>query len=143
MDGSTFDSVISWILRAFSLEYGSPQFIYGVLAVCGSITRFLWDCLRGVGIFKIRTLVVYILLGFFCGNLVLSFLPDNFKSTAGLMMLAGFVVRELLHTLQHHGTWLLMKTMKINPTEKPEKLDTATTMYDCGKKKSDNKKSDS
>lgn len=99
----------------------SPHILYGALAACGSVTRFLWDCLRGISVLALTTFLAYIIFGFFSGNLVYAFLPRDFEWTDGVVLLAGFVIKELLNSLQHHGAGLLMRTLKIHPPDKDNK----------------------
>lgn len=92
--------------------------VFGVVASCGATTRYLWDCLRGVSKFSIIGFMLYVFFGFFVGNLVGAFMPTNYEYRDGVLLLSGFVVKEIFELLQRRGAGGLSRFLKVDDTKK-------------------------
>lgn len=90
--------------------------VYGVVASSGATTRYLWDCLRGAGSFRLLGLLSYIVFGFFIGNLVGSFMTPTYEYRDGALLLSGFVVKELFEIIQKHGAGGVARLLRIDTT---------------------------
>tara|TARA_Y100000031_G_C8231879_1_gene391301 strand:- start:1958 stop:2308 length:351 start_codon:yes stop_codon:yes gene_type:complete len=108
------DLLLSSILAEFPIV---RYLVLGVIASCGAITRYLWDCLRGVSKFSIIGFLLYVIFGFFVGNLVGSFMPEEYAYRDGVLLLSGFVVKEIFELLQRKGAGGIAKFLKLDDTK--------------------------
>ena len=83
--------------------------VFGALSSCGALIRYLWDGMRGASGFTISGLLLYLVFGFFVGNLIgpyVSMAAAYFGITAdqqgfrdSLLLACGFAVREILEVV--------------------------------------------
>lgn len=88
--------------------------IFGAVAASGAVTRFLWDCLREVSQFHVKELCLYFIFGVFMGNLVGSFIGIDHEYRDGLLLLSGFVVKELLEALDRYGGSTIARFLRVD-----------------------------
>lgn len=78
----------------------------GFISAFGALVNLLYQYSKGKAISFSLTLVTLI-IGFFCGNLVGSFLPMDFEYRDGLLMIAGFGCYPLLDMLENNMNKIL------------------------------------
>lgn len=87
---------------------------FGIVAASGAIVRYLWDCLREVTTFSLKGILLYVIFGVFIGNFVGSFLRIDHEYRDGLLLLSGFVVKELLGVLYRYGGSTITKFLRVD-----------------------------
>ncbi len=97
--------------------------VYGFIATCGAVTRYLWDCLRDVSEFSFARFLAFIVLGIFIGNLVGNFLPKDYGHRDGVLLLTGFIVKELLEIIESKGAAGVMKFLRLAPVNEKKEDD--------------------
>lgn len=75
--------------------------VTGLISAFGALANLLYQHTKGKEISVAYTLIT-ILIGFFAGNLVGSFLPSEFEYRDGLLMVAGFGCYPLLDLLEYN-----------------------------------------
>ncbi|BAU39964.1 hypothetical protein [Ralstonia phage RSP15] len=72
----------------------------GLLSTFGGISAYLYTTFRKGESFKFTGFVINVVLAFFLGNVVGSFLPQTFEYRDGILMIAGFSTWPLLGIME-------------------------------------------
>jgi hypothetical protein len=80
----------------------------GILGLFGALANVLYNSLKGRKV-KVSYITFMLIIGFFVGNLVGSFIPLDFSYRDGFIMIAGFGCYNILNALEDKVVGLIMK----------------------------------
>lgn len=85
----------------------------GILATAGGVANYLHAVyIKRQKEFSVVMFVMNILLAFFVGNLVGSFLEQSYRYRDGIIMMAGYCTFPILSIIDTHGRLLIKKLIK-------------------------------
>ena len=87
-------------MNYFNLDEIKPFLITGILGLFGSLVHVLYQHVKGIKKISFIYAVISLIIGFFVGNLVGSFIPETFEYRDGILMMAGFGCYPVLNAIE-------------------------------------------
>lgn len=85
----------------------------GLYGTFGAVVHYLYELVKdGNQKFSFRRFFLNGVLGFFIGQLVGGFLPGDFAYRDGTLLLAGFLVYQLLDLIERKGLETLLNNLR-------------------------------
>lgn len=84
--------------------------VTGGYGAFGSIVHYLYEIVRDdAKSFSMPMFIVNLIFGFFIGQVIGSFIPDNFAYRDGIILISGFLVYQILSLIELRGMYILKK----------------------------------
>lgn len=87
-------------MNFFNLDELKPFLVTGILGLFGSFVHVLYQHVVGIKKISFIYTIISLIIGFFVGNLVGSFIPESFEYRDGVLMMAGFGCYPILNALE-------------------------------------------
>lgn len=84
-------------------------FQHGFISALGSIAYYLYQIRKKTEEWNFKSLVIHFIMGFFVGNLVSDFIPEESEYELSTLLLVGYSSYVILGNLEQYGANIFAK----------------------------------